>query len=125
MPVIHGVGVDIVDIDRIRNSVSRFGEEFLDRVFTESEVKYCMKRKDPHPSLAARFAAKEALIKALTTEESVPLKDIEVVISDSGKPSIEPGARLSEMLASAGIVASHLSLSHEKHYAVAYVILES
>jgi len=125
MPVIHGVGVDIVDIDRIRNSLKHFGDDFLERVFTDSEVKYCKKRKDPHPSLAARFAAKEALIKALTTDETIPLKDIEVVISDSGKPSIVPGSRLRELLRSAGIKASHLSLSHEKRYAIAYVILES
>jgi len=123
--VIHGVGVDIVDIDRIRNSVSHFGEDFLERVFTPSEVEYCMKRKDPHPSLAARFAAKEAMIKALTTDESIPLRDIEVVMSDTGKPSIKPGIKLKEIMDTVSIKGSHLSLSHEKRYAVAYVILEA
>lgn len=123
--MIHGVGVDIVDIDRIRRSVNHFGDDFLSRVFTESEVNYCMRRKDPHPSLAARFAAKEAMIKALTTNETIPLKDIEVVVSHSGKPSIEPGIKLKEIMDSLSIKGSHLSLSHEKRYAVAYMVLES
>jgi holo-[acyl-carrier-protein] synthase len=123
--MIHGVGVDIVDIERIRNSVGHFGEDFLERVFTPSEVEYSMKRKDPHPSLAARFAAKEAMIKALTTDETIPLKDIEVVVSDSGKPSISPGGKLREIMDSLDIRSSHLSLTHEKRYAVAYVVLES
>jgi len=123
--MIHGVGVDIVDIERIRNSVGHFGEDFLERVFTPAEVEYCMKRKDPHPSLAARFAAKEAMIKALITDETIPLKDIEVTISESGKPSILPGEKLREVMDSAGVTSSHLSLSHEKRYAVAYVVLES
>ena len=122
--MIHGVGVDIVDIDRIRSSVDHFGDDFLERVYTPDEVSYCMKRKDPHPSLAARFAAKEALIKALTTDESIPLKDIEVVVAESGKPSILPGACLKELIGSLGISSVHLSLSHEKRYAVAYVIIE-
>jgi holo-[acyl-carrier protein] synthase len=123
--MIHGVGVDIVDIDRIRNSVGHFGEDFLERVFTPSEVEYCMKRKDPHPSLAARFAAKEAMIKALTTDDTIPLKDIEVAIAEGGKPSILPGLKLKEIMDSLDIKHSHLSLSHEKRYAVAYVVLES
>ena len=123
--MIHGVGVDIVDIDRIRSSVSNFGDIFLERVYTPDEVSYSMKRKDPHPSLAARFAAKEALIKALTTDESIPLKDIEVVVADSGKPSIKPGKCLNELMNTLGISSIHLSLSHEKRYAVAYVIVEA
>lgn len=123
--MIHGVGIDIVDIDRIRNSIKNFGDDFLYRVYTESEVEYCMKRRDPHPSLAARFAAKEAVIKALTTDESIPLKDIEVVMSDNGKPGIRPGDALGRIMAEAGVLGSHLSLSHEKRYAIAYVVLES
>ncbi|MFC1549572.1 holo-ACP synthase [Nitrospirota bacterium] len=123
--MIHGVGVDIVDIERIRNSVANFGEDFLERVFTPSEIEYSMKRKDPHPSLAARFAAKEAMIKALTTDETIPLKDIEVVVSESGKPSIRPGEKLSEIMDGLNIQSSHLSLTHEKRYAVAYIVLEA
>lgn len=123
--MIHGVGVDIVDIERIRNSVDHFGDDFLERVYTPSEIEYCMRRKDPHPSLAARFAAKEAMIKALTTCETIPLKDIEVIISEDGKPSISPGEKLREVMNSNGVCASHLSLTHEKRYAVAYVVLES
>lgn len=121
--MIHGVGVDIVEVDRIRDSVKNFGEEFLNRVFTIDEIEYCMKRRDPHPSLAVRFAAKEALIKALTCAETVPLRDIEVIISDDGKPSISPSEYLQDILDAASVTGSHLSLSHERDYAIAYLVL--
>ena len=123
--MIHGIGVDIVEIDRIRDSVKNFGEDFLERVYTQSEVEYCMKRRDPHPSLAARFAAKEALIKAITTNESIPLKDIEVAIAESGKPFIFPGSHLREIMDSLCISGAHLSLTHERNYAVAQIVLET
>ncbi len=123
--MIHGVGVDIVEIDRIRDSVKNFGEDFLERVYTAGEVEYCMKRRDPHPSLAARFAAKEALIKAITTQVSIPLKDIEVAIAESGKPFIFPSAHLKEIMDSLCISGAYLSLSHERHYAVAQIVLET
>lgn len=122
--MIHGVGVDIVEIERIRNSVGTFGDAFLERVYTAEEIAYCMKRRDPHPSLSARFAAKEAVIKAITTEDTIPLRDIEVIILDSGKPSIRPGVKLREVLEALCISNIHLSLSHEKNYAVAYALLE-
>lgn len=123
--MIHGVGVDIVSIKRIEESVKNFEDSFLERIFTEEEIEYCYKKKDPYPSLAARFAAKEAVIKAVHTKDSIPLKDIEVAIAESGKPSIRPGGHLKEILDNEGVKSIHLSLSHEKKYAVAYAVLES
>jgi phosphopantetheine--protein transferase-like protein len=123
--LIHGIGIDIVRINRIEESVKNFEESFLERIFTRQEIEYCYKRKNPYPSLAARFAAKEAVIKAVHTEESIPLKDIEVMIADSGKPSIRPGKNLQNVLSDEGVKTIHLSLSHEKKYAVAHVVLEA
>lgn len=121
--MILGVGVDIVDISRIEEAVQTF-ESFLERVYTQEEINYCYKRIKPHPSLAARFAAKEAMIKAIPTDEPIPLKDIEVVVSESGRPSIRPGKALKDELERSGITNIHLSLSHEKTFAIAYCVVE-
>ncbi|MCK4911943.1 MAG: holo-ACP synthase [Thermodesulfovibrionales bacterium] len=121
--MILGVGVDIVDISRIEEAVQTF-ESFLERIYTQREIDYCYKRIKPYPSLAARFAAKEAVIKAIPSDEPVPLKDIEVVVSESGRPSIKPGKTLKEEMEKAGATNLHLSLSHEKTFAIAYVVLE-
>ena len=122
--MIIGTGIDIVKIARIEKSISRFGDAFLERIFTHNEISYCKRRRNPAPSLAARFAAKEAMIKAAPEGTFVPLKDIEVVLSDSGKPSIKPGDTLGAVMERAGVRAIHLSLSHERDNAVAMVILE-
>ena len=121
--MILGVGVDIVDISRIEEAVQTF-DSFLERIYTQREIDYCYKRAKPHPSLAARFAAKEAVIKAMPTDESIPLKDIEVVVSESGRPSILPGKVLKEELKKTGVTDMHLSLSHEKTFAIAYCVVE-
>lgn len=67
--MIVGIGTDIVEISRIKNAVAKWGERFLRKIFTENEISYCYKKKDPFPHLAVRFAAKEAVIKALSTED--------------------------------------------------------
>ena len=123
--MIHGVGVDIVEIDRIRNSVEHFGDAFIERVFTDDEIAYCNKKRDPHPSFAARFAAKEAIIKALISEDVIGMKEIEVYINEHDKPSIKPSARLREIMDASCITGIHLSLSHERTFAVAYAVLET
>jgi holo-[acyl-carrier protein] synthase len=122
--MIHGVGVDLVNIKRLTESAEKSGRRFLDRVFTEDELSYCLKRRNPYPSLAARFAAKEALIKALHTTAHISFKDIEVSVSADGKPHIKAGAKLGIILEEKGILRTHLSLSHEKDCAVACVVLE-
>lgn len=122
--MIHGVGVDLVNIKRLMESAEKSGRRFLERIFTENELSYCQKRRNPYPSLAARFAAKEALIKALQTTASVSFKDIGVSVSAEGKPRIEAGPKLAIILEEKGILRTHLSLSHEKDYAVACVVLE-
>lgn len=125
--MIVGIGTDIVEIERVRNAAARWGERFLRRVFTDKEIAYCFGKKDPHPHLAARFAAKEALIKAVG--RAVPFADIEVRNEPSGKPvlSFSGPAPESSGTQSTGVAAdviAHLTLSHERQYAVATVVLE-
>ncbi len=124
--MIVGLGADIVEIRRIKDAVERWGERFLNRVFTADERKYCIHgRNNPYPHLAARFAAKEAAIKALTPlrthgEPAPNLKDIEIVRDATGRPSICLHGQTQNVLSSHSLL---VSISHEKHYAVATVVL--
>ncbi len=117
------VGVDIVDIRRIRRSYEKYGEKFLQRVLTENEISYCRKKKDMMPSVAARFAAKEAVSKAIGSgiSRGFSWKSVEVVNEEHGKPSLK-------VLNEAFGVSSEkfrLSLSHSGDYAVAFVLLDT
>ncbi len=120
--MICGVGTDIVEIVRIREAVEKWEEHFLKKIFSENEITYCYSRNDPALHLAARFAAKEACIKALSTSitDYISMKDIEVRNEPSGKPSIH----ICKNSTSLGRITLHLSLSHERQYAVATVIAE-
>ena len=122
--MIYGIGIDIVKINRVRDVVEKWGQRFLERVFTESEISYCYGKKEPYPSLAVRFAAKEALIKALGSAVSVSLTDIEVVNVEIGKPFLKVNGRLEDFFKEKLIKRVHLSLSHEHEYGVACVVLE-
>jgi len=114
------VGVDIIEIDRIDDAIARWGERFLERVYTEAELEVCRGRT---PALAVRFAAKEAVMKALGTgTNGVGWQDIEVLPNSDGKPLVflHSGARKkSEEL---GMTHLDLSLSHSHHYAVASAV---
>ncbi len=120
--MICGIGVDIIKVERMRETVAKWGERFLRRVFTDGEIAYCYERKDPFPSLSARFAAKEALIKALSIR-SIRLTDIEVVSRDDGSPCIEPKGKFKEFSEEKSFTV-HLSLSHERDYGIAFVVIE-
>jgi holo-[acyl-carrier protein] synthase len=122
--MIIGTGIDIVKVERIRQAVERSGERFLKRVFSPIEIEYCMRLRNPYPSLAARFAAKEACVKAIPSGEFVAVADVEIINTPDGKPAINPGERLSKVFKKTSVEKSHLSLTHEKEYAVAMVILE-
>jgi holo-[acyl-carrier protein] synthase len=122
--MIYGIGIDIVKIDRMRSVVERWGKTFLKRVFTENEIAYCYEKREPFLSLAVRFAAKEALIKAIGSEIPVSLKEIDVMNYGSGRPFIQVNGRLERFFEEKSIQCAHLSLSHEKEYGVACVVLE-
>jgi len=122
--MIYGVGIDIVKIERMKKVVEKWGRRFLERVFTEEEISYCYDKKEPYLSLAVRFAAKEALIKAAGSVSAVSLKDIEVLNAESGKPFLRVTGTLEKILNGKLIHRVHLSLSHEHEYGVACVVLE-
>lgn len=122
--MIYGIGIDLVKIQRLKEVVEKWDRRFLDKVYTETEIAYSYEKKDPYLSLAVRFAAKEALIKAIGSMMPVSPKDIEVVNLTGGKPSLKVSGRLKEFFEEKGIRNAHLSLSHEKEYGIACVIVE-
>ena len=115
-------GVDIIEISRVRQVLERYGQRFLNRVFTPGEIEYCRGRA---PNLAARFAAKEAAMKALGTGyRGVSWKDVEVVREQSGAPSIQLHGRAESRAQRLGLQEMALSLSHSREYAVASVVAQ-
>src|SRR3989339_303676 len=117
--MIKGIGVDIVEISRIKEAVSRYGDRFLKRVFTQKELSYCQAHKAIRfPELAVRFAAKEAYAKANGTGITATLswKHIEIVNDKAGKPHIYITGKKKPKI--------HVSLSHERNTAIAFVVME-
>jgi len=125
--MIYGVGIDLVEIDRIDIAVKKWGEKFLDRIYTPGEIEYCNSRDFPPRHLAAMFAAKEALLKSfgLGLFEGIGLRDMEVCIRETGKPELRLHGRAVDLAATNNIISVCLSLSHSGKYATAVVILES
>ena len=119
-----GVGVDIIEIDRVGQAVERSGERFVRRVFSEAEVDYARSRREPARHLAARFAAKESVIKALRVPPSLGWlwRDIEVTRGE-GPPSIRLTGRAQQRALALGVTSCHLSMSHSATHAVAVVVL--
>jgi holo-[acyl-carrier protein] synthase len=125
--MIVGVGSDLCNIDRIQNSIDRFGDRFLNRVFTEAERAKAERR--PHTvagTLAKRFAAKEAFSKAIGMGMRMPMtwRAMEVVKAPSGKPEIALHGELAEWFAARSLRA-HVTVSDEQDYAVAFVVVET
>ena len=123
---VRGIGIDVVQVDRIKASLDRFGARFESRIFTESELEYCRRNKDPLPHLAARFAAKEAAFKAIGTGLSMGIgwKHAEVIQPGGRQPRLEfhevALARFNEL----GATRSHLTLAHDAGVAIACVVIE-
>jgi holo-[acyl-carrier protein] synthase len=122
--MIHGIGIDMVNVERMRKAVERWGDRFLRRVFTAGEIAYAYEKAEPWLSLSVRFAAKEAFIKAIGSEIAVALTDIEVVNSSSGRPFFRMKDGVEAFFKEKTIRCAHLSLSHEREYGVACVVLE-
>lgn len=118
---ILGLGNDIIEVDRIRKSIDEHGRHFLDRLFSEKEQKYCLKYKDPVPRFAGRFAAKEAIVKALGVGfgKMASWHDIEILNEENGKPEIHFSDALNERFNTPQIL---LSISHCDEYANAVAI---
>jgi len=125
--MILGTGVDIAEVSRIRESIERFGDRFLRRIFTDGEIRYCEQRARRFESYAARFAAKEAGMKALGTgwSRGVRWRDIEVVRPKGQRPTIQFHGEAAAIAAKLGTKNIALSLTHTSEEALAHVILES
>jgi holo-[acyl-carrier protein] synthase len=125
--MIIAIGVDLVEISRIEEVFARRGERFRRRVFTEGEISYCERRASKLASYAARFAAKEAVMKALGTgwSDGVGWKDIEVVSGPGGAPLIQLYRSALERMRQIGATRVLVSLTHSGELAIAQVVLES
>jgi len=125
--MIVGIGIDLASIPRTRRLIERFGERFTRRAFTEAERDYCESRRDPAASYAARFAAKEAMMKSLSSGwgSGVRFIEIEVVDAKSGGPSLTLAGGAKRRAEEMGIGQTWLSLTHEADVAAAVVVAES
>ena len=124
--MIVGTGIDIAEVPRIRQSTERFGQRFLRRVFTEGEIRYCDSKGNRFERYAARFAAKEAAMKALGTgwSHGVRWRDCEVTRMPGGRPTMTFHGKAQEFAGKMGVKNIALSLSHTAEQAIAQVILE-
>jgi holo-[acyl-carrier protein] synthase len=124
---ILGIGIDVVDCDRIENSIERFGDRFLQRVFTAGEIVYSKSMKFPARHFAARFAAKEALSKAFGTGigRSMGWRDLDVQKKESGEPFVVLGGGAEKMANERGVGKIWISLSHTDHVGMATIVLEA
>jgi holo-[acyl-carrier protein] synthase len=124
--MILGIGIDIIEVERIANSVGK-DSGFRELVFSKDEIKYCNSKASPYEHYAARFAAKEAFMKALGSGwgNGLSFNEIEVVNRENGKPVLRITGQTEKELSRLGIQIIHVSLSHLKTMATAFVILES
>ena len=124
--MIIGTGVDICEVGRIAESIARFGDRFLHRVFTEAETRYCKSKRNSVERFAARFAAKEAAMKALGTgfSRGVTWTTIEVTHAPGGRPILRLAGRASEIAEGLGVKRISLSVTHTESTAMAIVIFE-
>ena len=125
--MIYGIGTDIVATSRFQRFLNDGNSAILERLFTQSERDICCKRKDASSCLAARFAAKEAFLKALGTglREGISWQDMEVSNNTLGKPVFILSGKAEELYQDKNLTGIHLSLSHDGGHAVAMVVLET
>ena len=121
---IIGLGIDATDIDRIAETLERYGERFMNRVFTSDEIAYCTRRREPAIHFAGRFAAKEAAMKALGTghSQNVLWRDVEV-IRRGGPPQLQFHGGAARRFLAIGGIRSLLTITHAEHLALAQVLL--
>jgi holo-[acyl-carrier protein] synthase len=122
---VRGIGIDVVQISRMREVLARWQERFLHRVFTEGEIAYCRARRDPVPHFAARFAAKEAGLKALGTglRLGIQWRELEVVRARGEAPTLVLSGRSREIGLTRGGTRMLLALTHDGDYALAQAML--
>ena len=124
--MIVGTGIDLVEVPRIAAAIAQFGDRFLRRIYTEREIRYCDSKQNRAERYAARFAAKEAALKALGTgwKRGVAWRDVEVGREPGGRPTLALHGKAAEFATKLGAKRASLSISHTKEQAIAQVILE-
>lgn len=125
--MIVGTGIDIAEVPRIRHAIERYGLRFLQRIYTDREMRYCDSKANRMERYAARFAAKEAAMKALGTgwNHGVRWQDCEVVRAPGGRPTMSFHGKAGDFAAKLGVKNAALSISHTAEQAIAQVILEN
>ncbi len=124
--MIAGIGIDIVDIGRVQSLLSRYGDRFVERVFTEAEAAYARKSVKPGERLAGRFAVKEAVLKAFGTGKSqgIRWRDVETVRGPMGRPKVMLHGKAATYLKNLDADTIHVTITHDGGRAVAFVIIE-
>lgn len=120
--MIESLGIDLIDIERIKKAKNRWGKRFLERVYTPNELEYCLRKRYPETSLAGRFAAKEAVMKALGTGLSMGVrwKDIEILNDRKGKPEVLVYGRTKNLIGKRKVL---ISISHTNENAIAQALI--
>ncbi len=123
--MIVSIGIDLVRIDRLRSIATRWDDRFLTRIYTQVERDECFARTVPFPSLAGRFALKEAMFKALGTGWSGGIRwvDVEISTDTAGKPMVCTSGRVKELLEAKQVSTIHATTSHDGDYAIGQIIL--
>jgi len=123
--MILSVGNDIVENSRIKETFEKFGDKFLEKIYSEEEVTYCLSKKDPIPHLSARFACKEAFIKAVELEngKALDMKEIELCGNFFGKKNLALHGKAKELFLQKGYTEISVSISHTEMYSTAVVVL--
>ena len=121
-----GIGTDLVEIDRIKTIIERYNS-FVSKIYTHKEIEYCSKKKNQFQHYAARFAAKEALFKAMGTGWDVQINWLNISVENDlgGKPMIQLYGKAKELSQKLCVRQIHLSLTHTRNFAAAFVVLES
>lgn len=124
--MIVGTGIDIIEIDRIKNSIQKYSDRFKKKIFTQKEIEYCDSQAEPAKHFAARFSVKEAVLKCFGTGISggILWKDIEVDKLESGQPILNLYGKGGEIFDQLNLKHIHISITHDKSYAVAHAIAE-
>jgi holo-[acyl-carrier protein] synthase len=124
--MIVGLGIDIAEVDRVKAAIERHGQRFLQRVYTEAEIRYCESKANKFERFAGRFAAKEAAMKAIGTgwKDGVAWREFEVTREPGGRPTVHFHGKAAEFAQRLGARRASLSISHTQQQAIAQVILE-
>ena len=124
--MIYGIGIDLVENDRLEKIIKKWGDKFLNKIFSKGEILYCTRHAQSSIHFGARFAAKESFLKALGLGlgGGVKLSDIEVINDETGKPALKLNGTARTQIEKRNVTNIHLSLTHTKKYATAVVLLE-